>query len=109
MRTLARQIVLSGLISGTIIVALGVAVTIGFHRVSDQFHVIAFNNDFWQLNPNRDRLIQMFPEAFWEDITVWIGLATLAEVGMLAGVAALYLRLTQDSVTGQPATDTAQT
>ena len=109
MRTLARQIVLSGLISGTIIVALGVAVTIGFHRVSDQFHVIAFNNDFWQLNPNRDRLIQMFPEAFWEDITVWIGLATLAEVGMLAGVAALYLRLTQDSVTGQPVTDTAQT
>ena len=109
MRTLARQIVLSGLISGTIIVALGVAVTIGFHRVSDQFHVIAFNNDFWQLNPNRDRLIQMFPEAFWEDITVWIGLATLAEVGVLAGVAALYLRLTRDSVTSYPVTDTAQT
>ena len=108
MRTLARQIVLSGLISGTIIVALGVAVTIGFHRVSDQFHVIAFNNDFWQLNPNRDRLIQMFPEAFWEDITVWIGLATLAEVGVLAGVAALYLRLTRDSVTSQPVTDTAR-
>lgn len=108
MRTLARQIVLSGLISGTIVVALGVAVISGFHRVSDQFHVIAFSNDLWKLDPRRDHLIQMFPEAFWEDITLWIGLATLAEIGVLVGVAALYLRLTQDSVASYPVTDAGQ-
>ncbi|MCH8950017.1 MAG: TIGR01906 family membrane protein, partial [Chloroflexi bacterium] len=107
MRTLAKQIVLSGLISAAVIGAVGVVAVSGFDRAFEQFHLIAFNNDFWKLNPNRDHLIQMFPEAFWENVSLWIGLATLAEVGVLAGVSALYLKLTQDS-TSQPVTDAAQ-
>ena len=108
MRTLAKQIVLSGLISAAVIGAVGVVAVSGFDRAFEQFHVIAFNNDFWKLNPNRDHLIQMFPEAFWQDIVLWIGLATLAEVAVLAGVAALYLKLTQDPIASQPVTDAAQ-
>lgn len=107
MRTLAKQIVLSGLISAAVIGAVGVVAVSGFDRAFEQFHVIAFNNDFWKLNPNRDHLIQMFPEAFWENVSLWVGLATLVEVGVLAGVSALYLRLTQDS-TSYPVTDSAQ-
>lgn len=107
MRTLAKQIVLSGLISAAVIGAVGVVAVSGFDRAFEQFHVIAFNNDFWKLNPNRDHLIQMFPEAFWETVSLWVGLATLVEVGVLAGVSALYLRLTQDS-TSYPVTDAAQ-
>ncbi len=107
MRTLAKQIVLSGLISGTVVGALVVVAVSGFHRAFDQFHLIAFSNDLWKLNPRRDHLVQMFPEGFWEDITLWIGLATLAEVAVLAGVAALYLKLTQDS-TSYPVIDAAQ-
>lgn len=107
MRTLAKQIVLSGLISAAVIGAVGVVAVSGFDRAFEQFHVIAFNNDFWKLNPNRDHLIQMFPEAFWENVSLWVGLATLVEVGVLAGVSALYLRLTQDS-TSYPVTDAAQ-
>lgn len=106
MRTLAKQIVLSGLISAAVIGAVGVVAVSGFDRAFEQFHVIAFNNDFWKLNPNRDHLIQMFPEAFWENVSLWVGLATLVEVGVLAGVSALYLRLTQDS-TSYPVTDAA--
>ena len=108
MRTLAKQIVLSGLISAAVIGAVGVVAVSGFDRAFEQFHLIAFNNDFWKLNPNRDHLIQMFPEAFWENISLWVGLATLAEVGVLAGVSGLYLRLTQDSIAGYPVTDAAQ-
>ncbi len=107
MRTLAKQIVLSGLISAAVIGAVGIVAVSGFDRAFEQFHLIAFNNDFWKLNPNRDHLIQMFPEAFWENVSLWVGLATLAEVGVLAGVAGLYLRLTQDS-TSYPVTDVAQ-
>ena len=108
MRTLARQIALSSLISGAMIVAIGVVAVTGFNQAFEQFHVIAFNNDLWKLNPNRDHLIQMFPEAFWQDIILWIGLAILAEVGVLAGVSALYLKLTQDSIASQSVTDAAQ-
>ena len=98
---------LSGLISAVVIGAVGVVAVSGFDRAFEQFHLIAFNNDFWKLNPNRDHLIQMFPEAFWENVSLWVGLATRVEVGVLAGVSALYLRLTQDS-TSYPVTDAAQ-
>ena len=108
MRTLAKQTALSGLISAAVIGAVGVVAVSGFDQAFEQFHLIAFDNDFWRLNPNRDHLIQMFPEAFWENVSLWIGLATLAEVAVLAGVAALYLKLTQDPISSQPVTDAAQ-
>ena len=106
-RSLAKQILMSGLLTLVVGGALGVVAVSGFEGAFNQFHLIAFNNDFWKLNPNRDHLIQMFPEAFWENVSLWVGLATLVEVGVLAGVAGLYLRLTRDS-TNYPVTDAAQ-
>ena len=107
MRTLARQIVLSGVISAAVVGVVGIVAVSGFERAFEQFHLIAFNNDLWKLNPNRDRLIQMFPQAFWENISLWVVLVTLVEVGVLAGVSGLYLRLTKDS-TSYPLADAAQ-
>jgi len=31
------------------------------------FHEVSFHNDFWQLDPRTDHLIQMFPFEFWYD------------------------------------------
>ncbi|MEX0785790.1 MAG: TIGR01906 family membrane protein [Dehalococcoidia bacterium] len=113
LRTLARQVLLSGLISVALIGVVGAFAVTGFEQSWEQLHVIAFDNDLWKLDPSRDRLIQMFPEAFWQDISLWIGLGTLAELGALALLAAAYLGLTRDAIvsytlpSGAPATTKA--
>ena len=58
---------------------------------------IAFDNDFWRLDSSRQALIQMFPTKFWQDVTLWTGIATAAELGVLALLSLAYLGLTRHS------------
>ncbi len=94
-RSLAKQILTSGLVALIVVGALGVVAVSGFEGAFNQFHVIAFDNDLWKLNPARDHLIQMFPEAFWQDVTILVGLASLAGMGVLSALAAVYLGMTR--------------
>ncbi|MCH8160607.1 MAG: TIGR01906 family membrane protein [Chloroflexi bacterium] len=96
-RSLAKQVLTSGLVMLVVVSALGVVAVVDFHGAWDQFHVIAFSNDFWKLDPSRDHLIQMFPEPFWQDVSIWVGLGTLAEIGTLGLLSAIYLRATRSS------------
>jgi hypothetical protein len=59
----------------------------------DRVHVLAFSNDFWQLDPRTDHLIQMFPEAFWQRITTLIVMSTLLEALLMLGASAAYIVL----------------
>ena len=94
-RTLARQVLMSGLVTLVVVGALGAVAVSGFDAAFDQFHVIAFDNDFWKLNPSQDHLIQMFPEGFWQDVSIWVGLGTLAEMSVLGLLSAIYLGVTR--------------
>jgi integral membrane protein (TIGR01906 family) len=95
MRQLAAQS-LMGIALGTAFVA-GVAIfaAFGFEAAFTRFHTIAFSNDFWELNPATDHLIQMFPEPFWRDMTVLLGLMCAAEGLLIGGVSAVYLLSTR--------------
>ena len=42
------------------------------------FHLVAFNNSFWLLDPNRDYLVILFPLGFWEDMFLLAGILTAA-------------------------------
>jgi integral membrane protein (TIGR01906 family) len=95
LRTLAAQVLASGVVSLAAIGVLGGITLVGFDAAFERFHVIAFNNDLWQLDPATDHLIQMFPEGFWQDITLVVGFATLLELGLLAVAAAAYLGVTR--------------
>ena len=99
LRTLARQVLLSGLASLAVIGVVGVIAVSGFHQAWDQFHQIAFSftDNPWQFNTARDHLIQMFPEAFWQDTSLWVGTAIIVELAALALLSAAYLRLTRPS------------
>jgi integral membrane protein (TIGR01906 family) len=56
------------------------------------FHQLYFSNDFWQLDPRTDRLIQMVPFPFWQAVIfAVIGRAVLLTV-LTAGVGALLAR-----------------
>jgi integral membrane protein (TIGR01906 family) len=72
---------------------------LGFDRAFEEFHFIAFSNDLWRLDPRTDRLIQMFPQGFWFDASMLVGLLTLAEAAFLALCSGLYLGLTRRRLT----------
>lgn len=69
----------------------GVGVLIDFEALFLQFHFMSFSNDLWQLNPNRDYLIMMYPEGFFEDATLAIAGLTLAEAALIAAGSWLLL------------------
>ena len=98
-RTLAKQVLVSGVVTLVLVGALGVVALSGFDAAFTQFHVIAFDNDLWKLNPSEHHLIQMFPEEFWQDVSIWVGLATLAQMAALALLSGVYLLATRSSHT----------
>jgi len=84
----------SVLVAGILALASLVSLA-GFDAAWSQFHVIAFANDFWELDPDTDHLIQMYPEAFWFDITMLIGAATMAEAVLISAASVGYLVLSR--------------
>jgi integral membrane protein (TIGR01906 family) len=90
-RQLAGQ-ALAGLALGAVVLGgIGVFAAFGFNAAFDRFHELLFSNDFWQLNPATDHLIQMFPEPFWRDMTVLLGAMCALETLVIGAVSAVYL------------------
>ena len=88
---LARQSVTAGALTVALLGASAAGVLIGFDDLFRQFHLISFSNDFWQLNPARDHLIQMYPQGFWFAVTLAVGLISAAEGALLALLGYAYL------------------
>jgi integral membrane protein (TIGR01906 family) len=97
LRTLAKQLVVAGVAGLLAVGVVGAIAVTGFDAAFERFHLIAFNNDLWRLDPNTDHLIQMFPENFWRDVSVWAGIATLVELGAVTLAAGIYLRFARPS------------
>ena len=101
-RALAAAALYGSLLTMGLVGLTGLVALTGFDAVWTQFHFLAFTNDFWRLNPASDHLIQMFPEPFWQDITLLIGAFTLLESLVIAAAAAVYLIRTRPRVTEAP-------
>jgi integral membrane protein (TIGR01906 family) len=71
--------------------ATGLVAVTGFDAAWDRFHDVFFANDFWQLNPRTDHLIQMFPEPFWRDMTVFLGALSAVEALLIGAASTVYL------------------
>ncbi len=95
LRSLAREVLASAALTLVFVGVVGGFALAGFDAAFERFHLTLFNNDLWQLDPARDHLIQMFPDGFWRDVTIWIAAGTLAEFGLLAGLAGAYLGFTR--------------
>ena len=94
-RALATAALCGALLTGGLLGTAGVVAASGFDSAWTEFHVVAFSNDLWQLDPSRDHLIQMYPEAFWMEITTLIVTATLLEAALIGGAATGYLLLSR--------------
>jgi integral membrane protein (TIGR01906 family) len=95
-RQLAGQSLI-GLGLGTLVVG-GVAVVaaFGFDAAFTRFHELFFSNNLWQLDPEHDHLIQMFPEGFWRDITIALGAMCAIEAALIGAFSGIYLLSTRD-------------
>jgi integral membrane protein (TIGR01906 family) len=51
------------------LIAVVAVVSLDFNRWFIYFHLLFFNNNLWELDVTRDRLIQMLPEGFFSDIS----------------------------------------
>ena len=94
-RLLARALATGAALTLALVGATAVLAYAGFEDVWRQFHFLAFTNDLWELDPDTDHLIQMFPQDFWFDITLLIGAFTMLEALLIGGVSGVYLYLTR--------------
>jgi len=95
LRALAGQTMTAALITLGAILGLGVFAFTGFDQAFEQFHLISFDNEFWRLNPRTDHLIQMFPEDFWFDASMFAGVMTVVESVLLVVGCLLHLGVTR--------------
>lgn len=102
LRKLATESLLGVGVGFAGIVAIGVLALSGFDSAWTQFHEIAFHNDLWQLDPDTDHLIQMFPEPFWEDATLIVAGLTIAEALVVVIASLGYLLTTRAPSAQQP-------
>ena len=94
-RSLAIHALSGGLLTIGIIVSLGLVALSGFDQAFELFHHIAFRNGLWQLDPATDHLIQMFPDGFWFDVTMFLGILTLAEAALISVASTVHLTISR--------------
>ncbi len=81
---------LGGLATLGLALVVGLGSLVGFDRLFLAFHLVSFSNDLWQLDPSRDYLIAMFPQAFFFDATMLIAVAVVVEA-VLATIPLYFL------------------
>ncbi len=96
-RVLAAASLYAGIVMASVIGIVGVLAATGFDAAWSQFHEIAFTNNLWELNPLTDHLIQMYPEAFWQDVSTALGMFLLVQALGLAALSAAYLFFTRNT------------
>jgi len=91
-RRLAWGVVGGSSIALGMMLALGIGSTVlDFGQLFTQFHLFAFTNELWMLDPTRDYLIMLFPEGFWYDAAMLFAKITIGIAVTLGGVAGGYL------------------
>jgi integral membrane protein (TIGR01906 family) len=102
-RQLAVQSLVGLALGAVFLGTVGIIAAFGFNAAFDHFHTLVFSNDYWQLNPETDHLIQMFPEPFWRDMTVVLGAMCAAEALIIGAASAVCLMGTRRERTRLPA------
>ena len=88
---LARWLLRGSVLTIGIIATVGLFALVAFDQLFLLFHKISFANDFWRLDPSRHYLVRMFPEGFWFDATLFVGIVSVGLALLLADASAAYL------------------
>jgi len=95
-RQLAWGVVGGGSITLTVILALGLgALSGGFDKLFDQFHLLFFSNEYYSA---KGYMLQLFQEDFFRDAAIFCALFTAGLAVILGGVGGGYLLATRNKV-----------
>ena len=72
--------------------ALAALIAINWHRAFVIFHEIFFDNEYWQLNPRVDLLVNIVPYDFFITISIFIGAFFVAGLVLMAVLSSILLR-----------------
>jgi uncharacterized membrane protein len=89
-----------------VVVVAGVAVLVAFDALFEVFHRLFFAGGSYTFDPGTERLVQLFPFAFWSETTMAVGVVILvlcAVAAALAGRRAHDAAVATDAPTGEPA------
>ena len=89
---LLRSLKWSAIVTGAFLVVFGGTAVIDFGWLFTQFHFLSFANDLWLLDPYNDYLIIMFPQQFFFEATLFIGLLTVVDFGLITFAARIALK-----------------
>ena len=82
-----RKLIIQGSITtAALVTVIGLISLVAFGPLFRLFHELSFANDFWQLDPATDFLVQLFPFNFWLETTVLLALASIVEAGAIVGL-----------------------
>jgi integral membrane protein (TIGR01906 family) len=85
------------------VVAVGIVGAVAFDVAFEVFHRLFFAGGTYTFNPLTDRLVQLFPERFWFETSIAVGLLILILSGALAWAADRRLRDETPAMRAAPA------
>lgn len=81
---------ISSILPMIIMIVFSILINTDFYKYFVYFHEILFTNDLWQLNPNTDILIKMYPLNFFYSIAKNISILYISELFILLSIS-IYL------------------
>lgn len=73
-----RSVGVGATILAASVVVGGVIVAVAFDQAFEVFHRLFFAGGTYTFDPSSDRLVQLFPDAFWAETSIAVGAAILA-------------------------------
>ena len=92
LRGWAKQVLWGSLLTLGVMGLAGVILVAAFPWAFTLFHLASFRNPFWQLDPSRHYLVRLFPQGFWFEAALGVGLLAAAGAVLVALAAAGLLR-----------------
>lgn len=87
-----------GLILAGVVAALGIVALVAFDALFDLFHRIFFPGGSYAFDPATERLVQLFPFAFWQETAMVVGVAIIAVALVVALIASRRVAARVDHV-----------
>ncbi len=90
--TLWRGIRAGARLLAAVVVLLGIVAVVAFDAAFEVFHQLFFAAGSYTFDPQTARLVQLFPDQFWSETTIALGLALLALAWFVHRIATRRLR-----------------
>ncbi|MEW6224474.1 MAG: DUF1461 domain-containing protein [Chloroflexota bacterium] len=99
-----RRLSRTGLAIAGVTVAGGLLALVFFDAAFELFHRVLFPQGNWQFDPATDRLVQLFPQSFWVETSVAVGIAAIVLGLALAWLGGRRAAAIERQTAGTPAT-----